>query len=54
MLGAAARCMKQFETKNVKELFAKGLFEKETLGEHSWFKKVANDEIRGYYMPTSK
>ena len=46
---AAARCMKQFETKSVKELFAKGLFEKETLGEHSWFKKVANDEIEGLY-----
>ncbi|MEA1879500.1 MAG: RecB-like helicase [Campylobacterota bacterium] len=46
---AAARCMKQFETKSIKELFAKGLFEKETLGEHSWFKKVANDEIEGLY-----
>ena len=47
--GAAARCMKQFETKSTKELFAKGLFEKETLVEHSWFKKVANDEIEGLY-----
>jgi len=47
--GAAARCMKQFETKSIKELFAKSLFEKETLGEHSWFKKVANDEIEGLY-----
>ena len=46
---AAARCMKQFETKSIKELFAKGLFEKETLGEHSWFTKVANDEIEGLY-----
>ena len=46
---AAARCMKQFETKSTKELFSKGLFEKETLGEHSWFKKVANDEIEGLY-----
>jgi len=46
---AAARCMKQFETKSIKELFAKGLFEKETLGEHSWFKKVANDELEGLY-----
>jgi exodeoxyribonuclease V beta subunit len=46
---AAARCMKQFETKSIKELFAKSLFEKETLGEHSWFKKVANDEIEGLY-----
>jgi exodeoxyribonuclease V beta subunit len=47
--GAAARCMGQFETKSIKELFAKGLFEKETLGEHSWFKKVANDEIEEIY-----
>lgn len=47
--GAAARCMKQFETKSIKELFGKSLFEKETLGEHSWFKKVANDEIEGLY-----
>ena len=46
---AATRCINQFETKNVKELFAKGLFEKETLGEHSWFKKIANDEIEGLY-----
>ena len=47
--GAAARCMKQFDTKSIKALFAKSLFEKETLGEHSWFKKVANDEIEGLY-----
>lgn len=47
--GAAARCMGQFETKSIKELFGKGLFEKETLGEHSWFKKVANDESEGLY-----
>ena len=47
--GAAARCMKQFETKSIKELYGKSLFEKETLAEHSWFKKVANDEIEGLY-----
>jgi exodeoxyribonuclease V beta subunit len=47
--GAAARCMKQFETKSIKELFVKSLFEKETLGEHLWFKKIANDEIEGLY-----
>ena len=47
--GAAVRCMNQFETKSIKELFAKKLFEKETLGEHSWYKKVANDEIEGLY-----
>ena len=46
---AAARCLKQFETKSIKELFAKTLFEKETLGEHSWFKKVANDETEALY-----
>ncbi|MCW8821430.1 MAG: RecB-like helicase [Sulfurovum sp.] len=51
---AASRCMKQFETKNIKELFAKSLFEKETLGEHSWFKKVANDEIEGLYALLKK
>ncbi len=47
--GAAARCMKQFETRSIKALFGKGLFEKETLGEHSWFAKVANEEIEGIY-----
>lgn len=47
--GAATRCLNQFETQSVKELFGKLLFEKETLGEHSWFKKVANDEIEGLY-----
>jgi len=47
--GATDRAVKQFDTKNVKELFGKKLFEKETLGEHSWFKKVANDEIEGLY-----
>jgi exodeoxyribonuclease V beta subunit len=51
---AAARCMKQFETKNIKELFGKSLFEKETLGEHSWFKKVVNDEIEGLYAYLKK
>jgi len=48
-VSAAARCVKQFETKSIKELFSKGLFEKETLGEHSWFKKIANDEIEKLY-----
>ncbi len=43
------RCMGQFETKSVKELFGKGLFEKEFLGEHSWFKKSMNDEIESIY-----
>jgi exodeoxyribonuclease V beta subunit len=47
--GAAPRCMKQYEAKSIKELFSKKLFEKETVAEHSWFKKVANDEIEGLY-----
>jgi exodeoxyribonuclease V beta subunit len=47
--GAAARCMKQFETKSIKELYGKLLFEKETLAEHSWFTKVANDDLEGLY-----
>jgi len=47
--GAADRAVKQFDTKSVKELFGKKLFEKETLFEHSWFKKVANEEIEGLY-----
>ena len=46
---ATQRCIKQFETKNIKELFVKNFFGKETLGEHSWFKKVVNDEIEGLY-----
>ncbi|WP_309500063.1 RecB-like helicase [Sulfurovum sp.] len=52
--GAPERCMKQFAAKSVKELFAKKLFEKETLGEHSWFQKVANDEIEGFYALLKK
>ncbi|TET88754.1 MAG: RecB-like helicase, partial [Sulfurovum sp.] len=48
--GSAKRCMGQFETKSVKELFGKGLFEKEILGEHAWFKKSINDEIETAYM----
>ncbi|MEA1953585.1 MAG: RecB-like helicase, partial [Campylobacterota bacterium] len=46
---AAPRCLKQFEVESTKVLFSKKLFEKEALGEHSWFKKVANDEIEGLY-----
>ncbi|BAF71147.1 RecB-like helicase [Sulfurovum sp. NBC37-1] len=47
--GAPDRCLKQFDTKNTKELFNKKLFEKETLGEHSWYKKIANGEIEAVY-----
>jgi len=47
--GATPRCLKQFSPQPVKTLFIKKLFEKETLGEHTWFKKVANDEIEGLY-----
>jgi exodeoxyribonuclease V beta subunit len=46
---ASDRAVKQFNTKNVKELFVKNLFEKETLAEHSWFKKCVNAEIESYY-----
>ncbi len=47
--GSTMRCIKQFDTKDTKELFGKGLFAKESLGEHSWFKKVANNEIEQIY-----
>ena len=46
---AADRAVKQFDIKDVKELFGKKLFEKETLGEHSWYKKCINDEIEVLY-----
>jgi len=48
--GAADRAVKQFDTKSTKELFAKNFFEKETLSEHSWFKKAVNGEIEGIYL----
>jgi exodeoxyribonuclease V beta subunit len=47
--GASDRAIKQFETKRIKELFGKKLFEKVSLGEHSWFKKVATPEIEQCY-----
>ena len=47
--GSAARCMKQFETATIKDLFGKNLFENEFLGEHTWFKKSINDEIERIY-----
>jgi exodeoxyribonuclease V beta subunit len=47
---ATPRAIKQFETSSTKELFSKGLFEKEYLGEHSWFKKVINEEIETIYI----
>lgn len=47
--GAADRAVKQFDTENTKKLFGKGLFEKETLGDHSWFKKSINDDIETIY-----
>ncbi len=46
---ATDRCIGQFETTNIKELFAKGLFAKESLAEHSWFTKIANEEIEGLF-----
>jgi len=48
--GAAARCIKQFDVDTTKALFAKGLFEKACLGEHSWFKKSINDEIEALFV----
>lgn len=47
---SAQRCIKQFQTKNIQELFAKTLFSKETLREHSWFKKSINDGIEDIYI----
>ncbi len=47
--GAPQRCLGQFDTKSTKELFGKKLFEKERLGEHSWFKKVANEKIEAVF-----
>jgi len=52
--GAAPRCMKQFETHNIKELFGKSLFEKERLEEHAWFKKAANEELEEVYARLKK
>jgi len=46
---AAPRCIKQFETRSIKELFGKNLFAKETLGKHNWFAKVANEELEKLY-----
>ncbi|MCB4763706.1 MAG: UvrD-helicase domain-containing protein, partial [Sulfurovum sp.] len=48
-VGATPRALKQFETKSMKELFSKKLFENDSLVEHSWYKKVANDETEGLY-----
>jgi len=48
-VNSAQRCIKQFETNSTKELSAKTLFQKSTLGEHSWFKKSANEEIESIY-----
>ena len=46
---AAARCIKQFETKSIKALVGKNLFEHEQLGNHSWYTKFVNDEIEAIY-----
>ncbi|MFT7823413.1 MAG: RecB-like helicase [Sulfurimonas sp.] len=46
---SAARCMKQFETESIKDLFAKKLFEKEYLGDHTWYQKSITDEIEMLY-----
>ena len=46
---ATQRAIKQFETSSTKELFSKTLFAKEYLGEHSWYKKIADDDIESIY-----
>jgi exodeoxyribonuclease V beta subunit len=43
--GTTARALKQFQTGSAHELFAKNLWEHTALGDHSWFKKVANAQI---------
>jgi len=52
--GATPRCIKQFETENIKELFVKKLFKNEFLGEHSWYKQFITDEIEARYMRLKK
>ncbi len=47
--GAAPRAIGQFSVENTKELLGKKLFENESLGEHSWFKKYSNDTIERLY-----
>ncbi len=47
--GASERAIKQFETTSPKVLFAKNLFENASLGEHSWFKKVATPAVELLY-----
>ena len=47
--GAAPRCMAQFDTDNTRQLFVKGLFERESLADHSWFAKSVNGEIERIY-----
>jgi len=53
-VGASDRSIKQFDIAGTKALFSKNLFEKETLGEHSWFKKSINDEIETIYQALKK
>ena len=48
--GASDRSIKQFDVVGTKALFSKNLFEKATLGEHSWFTKRINDEIEAIYQ----
>jgi exodeoxyribonuclease V beta subunit len=47
--GAAKRAIGQFETRSLKVLFGKPLFAYERLGEHSWFRKCASDEVEHVY-----
>ena len=48
--GATPRAIKLFEAKNIKELFAKAVFAKETLEAHSWVKKFANEGLERIYV----
>ncbi len=46
---APNRCVKQFQSSTIKELFVKKLFENDKLGDHSWFAKVSDYEIEEIY-----
>lgn len=46
---ATPRCIKLLQSSSIKALTEKALFEKERLADHSWFKKVCNEEIEVAY-----
>ena len=47
--GASQRAIGQFVVEDPRALFSKKLFEKATLGEHSWYKKSINEEAERLY-----